>query len=56
MLDPTYTGKVMAGFIDRARTMAADKNLLFIHTGGAPAIFGYETDLAKILVPLPVSA
>jgi len=55
MLDPTYTGKVMAGFIDRAGSMAAEKSLLFIHTGGTTAIFAYETDLATVLTPLPVS-
>ena len=48
MLDPTYSGKAMAGFIARAEFSAAASpasTLLFIHTGGTPAIFAYEKDL-----------
>jgi D-cysteine desulfhydrase len=40
-LDPTYTGKAMAGLIGRVRAgefKAAD-NVLFIHTGGLPSLF-----------------
>jgi D-cysteine desulfhydrase family pyridoxal phosphate-dependent enzyme len=46
ILDPVYTGKAMAGFIHRAR-QANSSHLLFIHTGGTPAIFGYQNDLSK---------
>ena len=49
ILDPTYTGKVMAGVIDRARTGSGSPRYLFIHTGGAPAIFGYQNDFDRIL-------
>ncbi len=48
MLDPTYSGKAMAGFIARAEFFKAASptgTLLFIHTGGTPAIFAYEKDL-----------
>jgi len=44
ILDPVYTGKVMAGLIgkvERGDFRPAD-NLLFVHTGGSPALFGYE--------------
>jgi D-cysteine desulfhydrase/L-cysteate sulfo-lyase len=43
LLDPTYTGKAMATLIDFIRTkkFSAEKNILFLHTGGAPALFGY---------------
>jgi len=44
MLDPTYTGKAMAGFIDRVNSMETGRSLLFIHTGGTPAIFAYQSD------------
>lgn len=44
--DPVYTSKTMAGFIDRARDSGAGKRLLFIHTGGQPALFAYEKDVA----------
>jgi D-cysteine desulfhydrase len=43
LLDPVYTGKVMAGLIDLIRKGRFDKgeNLLFVHTGGGPALFAY---------------
>ncbi len=41
ILDPVYTGKTMAGFIRRARQAEAGQNLLFMHTGGGPAVFAY---------------
>ncbi|NQW00425.1 MAG: D-cysteine desulfhydrase family protein [Rhodospirillales bacterium] len=51
ILDPVYTGKVMAGLIDRVRSHSyrADANVLFIHTGGQPALFAYEALLSKAL-------
>lgn len=43
LLDPTYTGKAMAGLIDLARKgyFPARSNVLFLHTGGSPALFAY---------------
>jgi len=43
LLDPVYTGKAMAGLIDLIRKgrFVDDENLLFIHTGGVPALFAY---------------
>jgi D-cysteine desulfhydrase len=43
LLDPVYTGKAMAGLIDQARKGAFPKgsNVLFLHTGGAPALYAY---------------
>jgi D-cysteine desulfhydrase len=40
-LDPTYTGKVMAGLIGLIRegVYRAGENVLFIHTGGMPSLF-----------------
>lgn len=49
VLDPVYTGRTMAGFLDRARQSTHGQKLLFIHTGGQPAIFGYEADLEPML-------
>jgi len=50
MLDPVYTGKAMAGFLDLARQGArrgrAGETLVFLHTGGTPGIFAYASDLA----------
>ncbi|MFI8415748.1 D-cysteine desulfhydrase [Serratia sp. NPDC078593] len=44
LLDPVYTGKAMAGLIDGiAQQRFRDEGpILFIHTGGAPALFAYH--------------
>jgi D-cysteine desulfhydrase/L-cysteate sulfo-lyase len=51
MLDPVYTGKTMAGLIALARagTFQPGARVLFVHTGGGPALFGYERTLSKHL-------
>jgi L-cysteate sulfo-lyase len=43
LLDPTYTGKAMAGLIHLINSgyFRPDQNVLFLHTGGTPALFGY---------------
>lgn len=43
LVDPVYTGKALAGLIHliKQRQFLADQNVVFIHTGGAPALFGY---------------
>jgi L-cysteate sulfo-lyase len=45
VLDPVYSGKGFAGFIDLVRKgrFAAGDNVLFWHTGGAPALFAYRS-------------
>ena len=47
LLDPVYTGKVMAGLIGLSRQgyFRRDENVLFLHTGGAPALHVYEAQL-----------
>lgn len=44
LLDPVYTGKAMAGLLERVRRgdLAAADNVVFVHTGGWPALFGYR--------------
>lgn len=45
LLDPVYTGKAMLGLIDLIEQgELRGKNCLFIHTGGAPGIFGYASE------------
>ncbi|MDM5155392.1 D-cysteine desulfhydrase [Bacillus sp. DX1.1] len=41
LLDPVYTGKAAAGLIDLIRkgTFKQDDNILFVHSGGAPALY-----------------
>ena len=46
ILDPVYSAKAMAGFIDSARSGGPQQSLLFIHTGGTPAVFAYGAELA----------
>ena len=49
ILDPVYTGKTFAGFIQRARQAEPGQNLLFIHTGGTPSLFAYAAALDEAL-------
>jgi D-cysteine desulfhydrase len=52
-LDPTYTGKIMAGLIGMVREGAFAKtdNVLFIHTGGMPSLFASpDAVLGKVAV------
>jgi len=48
-LDPVYTGKAMAGLIAmiRSQRFLKDDKLLFIHTGGSPALFAYRTGIQR---------
>ena len=43
-VDPVYSGKGLAGLIALAREgrWQADTDVIFIHTGGAPALFAYQ--------------
>jgi D-cysteine desulfhydrase len=44
LLDPVYTGKIMAGLIGLARAgrWKAGQRVLFMHTGGLPSLHVYE--------------
>jgi L-cysteate sulfo-lyase len=48
VLDPVYSGKGLAGLIAlvRAGRWQAEENVVFIHTGGAPALFAYRSALS----------
>jgi 1-aminocyclopropane-1-carboxylate deaminase/D-cysteine desulfhydrase-like pyridoxal-dependent ACC family enzyme len=50
LLDPVYTSKAFAGLIDWRRTGRLDERsrVLFLHTGGTPALFAYEQDLTDL--------
>jgi 1-aminocyclopropane-1-carboxylate deaminase/D-cysteine desulfhydrase-like pyridoxal-dependent ACC family enzyme len=49
LLDPAYTAKAMAGLIDdvRHRRIDPDRPLVFLHTGGTPAVFAYRDELME---------
>ena len=57
LLDPVYTGKTMAGLIDHVRSgvIPAGNRVLFLHTGGLPAIFAYGDELGPWLSDVPWS-
>ena len=44
LLDPVYTGRAAAGMIDLIRKgfFKKDDTVLFLHTGGQPALFANE--------------
>ncbi|MBI3410058.1 MAG: D-cysteine desulfhydrase family protein [Planctomycetes bacterium] len=47
LLDPVYTAKAMAGFIHDVRhgMYKSDEIVVFMHTGGTPAVFAYRDEL-----------
>jgi 1-aminocyclopropane-1-carboxylate deaminase/D-cysteine desulfhydrase-like pyridoxal-dependent ACC family enzyme len=47
LLDPVYTSKAMSALIAHIRQgqLASDAPVVFLHTGGAPALFGYVDDI-----------
>ena len=48
-LDPTYTGKAMAGLIGEIRSgrIRKGETVIFIHTGGEPALFAHPEIAAR---------
>jgi D-cysteine desulfhydrase len=44
LLDPVYTGKAMAGLIGLVRhgVFTTGERVLFLHTGGSPALYAYQ--------------
>lgn len=49
LLDPVYTAKAMAGLIDAVRTgeLTRDDTVVFLHTGGLPAVFAWRDDILE---------
>jgi 1-aminocyclopropane-1-carboxylate deaminase/D-cysteine desulfhydrase-like pyridoxal-dependent ACC family enzyme len=49
LLDPIYTGKAMAALIHDIRIgrLTHDDTVVFIHTGGTPAVFAYRDELLQ---------
>ena len=47
LLDPVYSSKAMAGLIGHVKqgAVGADETVVFVHTGGTPALFAYAGDL-----------
>lgn len=53
LLDQVYTAKAMAALIDDIRQgrRKAGEKIVFIHTGGTPALFASHDELAKKIAP-----
>lgn len=51
LLDPVYTAKAMAGLIHdvRTRRIGPEDTVVFVHTGGLPAVFAYRDDLLPFI-------
>jgi D-cysteine desulfhydrase family pyridoxal phosphate-dependent enzyme len=51
LLDPVYTGKAMTGLLDwiRKGRFEKDANIVFLHSGGTPALFPYRDQLISFL-------
>ena len=51
LLDPSYSGKAMAAVIDHVRRgwYTRDQSIVFVHTGGTPALFSYRDQLLDML-------
>jgi len=49
LVDPSYSGKALAGLIDHIRggRFDSDQPIVFVHTGGTPALFAYNEILAE---------
>jgi 1-aminocyclopropane-1-carboxylate deaminase/D-cysteine desulfhydrase-like pyridoxal-dependent ACC family enzyme len=53
LLDPIYSGKAMAALVDHIRRgqLTAGQKVVFIHTGGTPALFAYHAELEHGIAP-----
>jgi len=51
-LDPVYTSKAFAGLIDHIRKgkISSDQTVIFLHTGGTPALFAYNQELTDVSI------
>jgi L-cysteate sulfo-lyase len=50
VLDPVYTGKAMKGLIALAKAgRFENETLVFLHTGGAQGLFGYQGEIGAAL-------
>lgn len=51
LLDPVYTAKGMAGALADLRSdPAGDAQVVFVHTGGVPALFAYPDELERYVL------
>jgi 1-aminocyclopropane-1-carboxylate deaminase/D-cysteine desulfhydrase-like pyridoxal-dependent ACC family enzyme len=53
LVDPVYTSKALAGILGLIGegSLTSDDSVVFLHTGGTPAIFAYAEQLGPLLRP-----
>ncbi len=58
ILDPVYTGKAMAALMSdiRAGKLSPEARVVFVHTGGSPALFAYGEEFADLPSAIPPAA
>lgn len=58
VLDPVYTAKAMVGLEDLARRgfLPRDREVVFFHTGGTPALFPYRRKILELVSGWELSA
>ncbi|CAN5594507.1 D-cysteine desulfhydrase [soil metagenome] len=51
LLDPVYSSKAMAGLINHIRggVFSPEESVVFVHTGGGPALFAYRDALVSLV-------
>jgi len=51
ILDPVYTGKAMLGMegLIEKKMIHENSNVVFLHTGGSPITFQYDSEVSKYL-------
>jgi len=51
LVESTYTGKALAGLIQHVRDgrYSPDQSIIFIHTGGTPALFATREDIVRMM-------
>jgi D-cysteine desulfhydrase family pyridoxal phosphate-dependent enzyme len=55
LLDPVYTGKAFAHLLERIERaeLPADRDVVFVHTGGATGLFAYVDEIERRLTQEP---
>src|SRR5262249_24546716 len=58
LLDPVYTGKAMGALLEDVRRgrLTSRDSVVFVHTGGTPALFAYGRELAEQLSARKIAA
>ena len=51
LVETSYSGKSLAGMIDHVRKgrFTSEQNIVFVHTGGTPALFAYRDELVEAI-------